>query len=160
MIGTILVSIVAIGLFGAVRYYGDDVSSFDQVGATVTGDGKVVIRYELCAGETVDRVALRRTDDDHTKVTETLWVIEAEGIGSEQETFIVGVTPPAFREVVAFNRQLEDNDYIDAAVTSSKYGEVSVPFQVGELRTGRVLVNTSGYLSPNEFGDRANEACV
>jgi hypothetical protein len=154
-------SIVVVLAAGAVSAgcWGDEVPSLDRVGALRSDNRGVMIVFGLCPSETVQRVEVKRTDDDFEDILGVLWSVEAEGNGSTVSAFTVGEVPPGFREVTALEEPLAADDHVQVVVTSSEHEAIPMSFTVDDLRSAEVLVRQDRYRSRAEFDDRADGAC-
>jgi hypothetical protein len=138
--------------------WGDDVPALDQIGVVRTADGDVEILFRRCLGETVNGVALYATDDRHERITGLLWNVEATD-GSTLGAFRVGRTPAGFNEITPLDNALSDQDRVQAVVTSSDQGPISMSLTVGNVRREDVLVERSRHVGRDEFDRRALDAC-
>lgn len=159
--GRLLRALALILVAGAMSAgcWGDAVPSRDQVGALRAEGDEVTIRFGVCPGEVVQRVAVNLADDDYEEILGVLWAVEAGGRGSAEEAFTVGRTPPGFREVTALEDALERGDHVQVVVTSSDQGTIPMSFEIGDLRSDEVLVRSSVYRSRAEFDEGVSERC-
>lgn len=129
-------SIVLVLAAGAVSAgcWGDDVPSLDRVGALRSDSRGVMVVFGACPGEIVQRVEVKRTDDDFEDILGVLWSVEAENSGSTVSAFTVGELLPGFREVTALEEPLADGDHVQVVVTSSEHGTTAVVNTRGEHR--------------------------
>lgn len=138
----------------------DAVPSLDRVGVTRTGGDRPSVLFVGCEGDRVERVALYRGTDAREGGGSVLWQIDSTASSGEQPgSFVLGATPPGFRELVPYEEPLARDDDAFAVVTSRDHGTLGVSFSVDELRRGEVVVPGAAPREPNEFVEKAGQGC-
>lgn len=120
--------------------WGDSLPYLDQVGATRSADGDVVVLFEGCPGDSVERVELSLTDDSYDEAVRVLWAIEADDPNALENAFRVGLVPQGFHEASPLHRALRPEDHVLLVVDSREGGTIPVNFRVGDVRQRDVLV--------------------
>jgi len=134
----------------------DDFPGSEVIGVRLTeNEDGIQVTKVLCQGDRVTRVSLLA---ENNLDGEALWKITSD-TGSNQETYIVGTTPPGFVEEVPLTRPLGPTDGL--AVTIATEGEAPAlkTFEIRELRNDK-LFTPDGYLTPELFEARHLERCA
>ena len=126
-----------------------DTANKSRFAATLTSTGAVEIIFNPCP-------ARSRAHDVYVEpkgVLEPLWHITSDG-ESDRRTFVIGMTPPEYREVVPLTEPLPTT--IVVALTNEPDGRLksSVDAEqiiVADLRVDTVLVPGKGQMSRESF---------
>ena len=122
-------------------------------------EGALTVAYRTCHRDaTVVRVALLDANGTRAEISDdhVLWQI-SQTRASETKRFMVGQTPPGFREDVAFTGISDEGRLLWFVVYTSELpaGE-SIGFSANQLETDRLLVGDA-YQTEDEFA--RGDAC-
>lgn len=142
----------------------DPITGKDAVGVTRASSGTGIgVVYVLCPYADVRAVALYRAPEGRPDYDpeDILWRI-ASKVGSKQDSYVVGVTPPGFVEDVSLTADLEPAQGLAVLVEVERSGDASVIFEIRDLREGELLRTELGdeeYFNPDEFRAKHLERC-
>ena len=132
----------------------------DRVGIVSEVDGEVGVLFAGCAGDVVEAISLKLSDENHERIGPVLWEIESRGPAPARiEPFTIGETPDGFEETVGLERPIGDGDHLFVVVTTRAVGTIGVSFDVDELRSDEVHVAGAETRSRAEFEAVAARGC-
>lgn len=129
----------------------------------VSSGAGIEVVYVRCPNAEVRAVALYRAPEGRPDYDpeDILWRI-ASKVGSKQDSYVVGVTPPGFVEEVPLTADLEPAQGLAVVVEVEGDIDADVIFAIQDLREGELLRRELGddeYFDPDEFRAKHLERC-